>query len=320
VRAVTARGGWIWGLSGLATAAVLAVPAVRLLGHPGLRGDPAIPSATLTRTVTVSQPITSLNVQSPGEPVRVVAGSGPDVRVTEVFSYARPDGPPKVQDSVAGGHLSLAAPACVTADCGVSFTVTVPAAVFATVTSNGGPVTVSGVAGADVDSGGAPVTLRNIHGPLTVATDGGGLGLNGQTGEIHADTGGGPMAAARIDGQTTISTDGGALSVTGLTGLLEADSGGGPAYLFDVTAQTATVTTGGGAGRLQFDAAPGSVVLSTDGGPAQLDVPRGPYALTSDSDGGPVAVTIATSPSASRTLAVTSGGGLLQVDHASGTR
>jgi hypothetical protein len=98
------------------------------------------------------------------------------------------------------------------------------------------------------------------------------------------------------------------------------DDQGGPAYLFDVTARTATVTTGGGAGRLQFDAAPGSVVLSTDGGPAQLDVPRGPYALTSDSDGGPVTVTIATSPSASRTLAVTSGGGLLQVDHATGTQ
>jgi hypothetical protein len=128
------------------------------------------------------------------------------------------------------------------------------------------------------------------------------------------------MAAARIDGQTTISTDGGALSVTGLTGALEADSGGGPAYLFDVTAQTATVTTGGGAGRLQFGTAPGSVVLSTDGGPGQLDVPGGPYALTSDSDGGPETVTVATSPSASRTLAVTSGGGLLQVDHATGTR
>jgi hypothetical protein len=88
VRAVTARGGWLWGLSGLATAAVLAVPTVRLLAHPGLRGDPAIPSATLTRTVTLSQPITSLSVQSPGEPVRVAAGSGPDVRVTEVLSYA----------------------------------------------------------------------------------------------------------------------------------------------------------------------------------------------------------------------------------------
>jgi hypothetical protein len=320
VRAVTARGGWLWGLAGLATAAMLAVPSVRLLAHPGLRGDPAIASAVLTRTDMVSQPITSLNVQSTGEPVRVRAGSGPGVRITEVSSYAKPDGPPKVQDSVIDGHLSLAAPACVSADCGVSFDVTVPAAVFATVTSSGGPVTVSGVAGADVDSGGAPVTLRGLHGPLTVATDGGGLRLNDQTGEVHADTGGGPMTATGIDGQTTISTDGGALSVTGLTGPLEADSGGGPAYLFGVTAQTATVTTGGGAGRLQFDAAPGSVVLSTDGGPAQLDVPRGPYALTSDSDGGPVTVTIATSPSASRTLAVTSGGGLLQVDDATGTR
>ena len=314
---MTARGGWLWGLSGLATAAVLAVPAVRLVAHPGLRHDPAIPSATLTRTVTVSQqPITSLNVQSAGEPVRVVAGSGPDVRVTEVISYSKPDGPPTVRDSVAGGHLSLAVPDCMARDCGVSFDVTVPAAVSATVTSSGGSVTVAGVAGVDVDSGGAPAIVRSIHGPVTVATDGGTLWMNDLTGGLHADTGGGPITATGIDGPATISSDGGALSVTGLTGTLDADSGGGPAYLFDVTDRTATLTTGGGPGRLQFDAPPSAVVLSTDGGPAQLDVPGGPYALTSDSDGGPVAVTVATSPSVSRTLAVASGGGPLQVDHA----
>jgi hypothetical protein len=318
MRAVTARGGWIWGLSGLATAAVLAFPAVRLVAHPGLRGDPAIPSATVTRSFITSQSITSLNVQSAGEPVRVVAGSGPDVRVTEQISYAQSDGPPTVRDSVAGGHLTLAVPDCMSRDCAVSFNVTVPAAVAATVTSNGGQVTVAGVAGATVDSGGGPATVRDIHGPVTVATDGGSLWMNDLAGGLHADTGGGPLTATGIDGAATVATDGGSLSMTGLTGSLEADSGGGPAYLFRVSAQTATVTTGGGAGRLQFGTAPSSVVLSTDGGPAQLDVPRGPYALTSDSDGGPVAVTIATSPSASRVLAVTSGGGTLQVDHATG--
>jgi hypothetical protein len=301
VRAVTARGRWVWGLSGVATAAVLAVPAVRLLGHPGLGGEHVMPSASLTRTITVSQRITSLNVQTQGEPVQVQAGSGPDVRITELISYTKPAGPPPVQVSAAGGHLSLADPACAASDCGVIFHVTVPSTVLASVASSGGLVTVSGVAGADVESGGAPVTLARIHGPLTVATDGGGLWLKGLAGSLHADTGGGPMIADGIDGQVTISTE------------------GGPAYLSDVSARTATVTTGGGPGRVQFAAAPGSVVLSTDGGPAQLDVPGGPYALTSDSDGGPQAVSIATSPSASRTLAVASGGGMLRVDHATGT-
>jgi hypothetical protein len=309
-----ARGRLVWGLSGLATAAVLAVPGARLLTHPGADVQHATPANAVTRTVSVSQSITSLDVQSQDGPVRVQAGSGPGVHITELISYDKSAGPPpRVQDSVSGGRLTVADPVCATSDCGVSFMVTVPSTVFTTVTSNGAPVAISGAAGANVDSGGAPVTLASLTGPLTVTTDGGSLDLTSLTGSLHADTGGGPLSATWIDGAATVSTDGGGLTVNGLTGPLQADSGGGPVMVTGIRAQTATITTAGGSARVVFHAAPQLVDLSTDGGPASLDVPTGPYALNADSDGGPESVRIATDPSAARSLTVTSGGGPLVI-------
>jgi hypothetical protein len=324
VRAVTAPGRWLWGLSGLATAALLAVPGVRLITHAGLGSQPMTPAHTISRTVSVTQPITSLNVQSQAGAVLLHAGSGRTVQVTEYISYDKSAGPPPaVQDSVSGRRLTLADPDCgYGGNCSVTFAVTVPATskVSATVTSNGDPVSISGVAGATVDSGGAPVVLEHITGPATVGTDGGSLDLTGLTGALHADTGGGPLSARRVDGPATVSTDGGALSVYGLTGAVQADSGGGPVTMQAVSAQTATVITGGGSGQLVFATVPGMVTLSTDGGPASLDVPGGPYALNTDSDGGPEAVSISSDPSAPRSLTVTSGGGQLSISRGTGGR
>jgi hypothetical protein len=56
------------------------------------------------------------------------------------------------------------------------------------------------------------------------------------------------------------------------------------------------------------------VRLYTDGGPATLRVPGGPYALTADSDGGPELIGIATDPAARPSIAISSGGGPLQLE------
>jgi hypothetical protein len=318
MRAVTARGRWIWAASGLATAAVLAVPGARLLSHPGVTYRHLTPPLTITRTTSVTQAITSLNVQSQGGAVLVHAGSGHAVQITESISYSKSAAPPPlVRDVVSGGRLTLSDPSCTDSSaCGVAFAVTVPATVSATVTSSGAAVSISGLAGANVDSGGGPVTIKHLTGPGTVGTDGGALDLDGLTGALHADTGGGPLSARDVDGPATIATDGGSLELNGLTGALQADSGGGPVTAQNVSAPAATVTTGGGSAGLVFAAAPRSVTLFTDGGPAVLDVPGGPYALTTGGDGGPVSVRIATSPSATRSLNVSSGGGSLAIDPA----
>jgi hypothetical protein len=352
MRTVATPGRWIWGLSGLITLAALIVPGIALITSAG-QAESAQPQSTAIRTVTVTQPVTSLTVQSYGAPVDVTAGPVGYVRITETLMYdsqagsvtvsavptpasaspagaqpspagasaspagaqpspagasaspagaqpspagaqpspagaqPSPGGPlsgaPAVEQSVSDGRLSLADPACESSDCSVSFAVIVPPGVTATVSTEGGPITVSGIAGVNLDSGGGPVSATNIRGPLTVVTGGGPLTLNGLTGSLRADTGGGPLSA------------------------------------WNIASATATMSTGGGDASAAFSAAPDSVTLSTDGGPARLAVPGGPYALNATSDGGgPQSVGIATDPAAHRSITVTSGGGSLEIEPAAG--
>ena len=95
MRTVTAHGRWIWGLSGLATAAVLAVPGARLLTHPGADAQHVTPANTATRTISLAQPITSLDVQSQDGSVRVQAGPGRGVHIIELISYDKSVSPPR---------------------------------------------------------------------------------------------------------------------------------------------------------------------------------------------------------------------------------
>jgi hypothetical protein len=300
MRAVATPGRWIWALSGLITTVALVAPGIKLI-HKAGQVDNAQPQSTVTQTVTVPRPVTSLTVQSYGAPVQVPAAPVSYVRITETFTYdsqagpvsaspagaqSAPGGPlsgaPAVEQSVSDGRLSLADPACETSDCSVSFAVTVPPDVTATVATEGGPVTVSGIAGANLDSGNGPVSATNISGPLTVITGGGSLTLDGLAGPLSADTGGGPLSAR------------------------------------DIASTTATVITGGGDALVAFAAAPDSVTMSTDGGQARLVVPGGPYKLNATSDGGgPQSVGIATDPAAHRSITVITGGGPLVIEPAS---
>jgi hypothetical protein len=274
-------GRWVWGLSGLVTAAVLGVPLAHLITGVGdTQNADAQPQHVVTRTETVPQPVTSLVVDSYGGQVQVTSGPVSRAQVTETIMYDSGNRPPAVMQSVSGGRLVLSDPACDDSGCTVDFSATVPPGATATVSTGGGPATVSGTAGANVDSGGGPARATQIGGPLTVVTGGGSLVLRAVAGPLHADTGGGTLA-----GQ-------------------------------DVAAPTATITTGGGDAKVAFSAAPRSVKLSTDGGTAVLAVPGGPYAVTADSGGGPELLGIATDPAARPTLTVSSGGGPLRIEPA----
>jgi hypothetical protein len=284
MRAVAGQGRWIWGLSGLITAAAIAVPGARLIASPGNPANAyARPQHVVTRTETVPQPVTSLVVQSYGGQVQVTSGQVNHVQVTETIGYDQGiDSPPVVTQSVSGGRLSLFDPACSNSPCTVDFDVTVPADVTVTVSTGGGPVAVSGIAGAVLDSGGGPVRATLIGGPVTVNTGGGPLVLRGLSGPLRAET------------------DGGTLLAQGLA------------------AATATITTGGGSAMVSFVTAPEKVSVSTEGGPAVLAVPGGPYNLTADSGGGPQSVRIATDPKALPSITINSGGGPLQVEPSGG--
>jgi hypothetical protein len=280
MRAVAGQGRGIWGVSGLVTAAALAIPGARLITSPGTNGDNvyAHPQHVVTRTETVPQPVTSLVVQSNGGQVQVTSARVDHVHVTETISYNQGTSPPVVTQSVSGGRLSLSDPACSNSGCTVDFDVTVPADVTVTASSGGGQVTVSGTAGANLASSGGPVRATLIRGPLTVNTGGGSLDVRELSGPLRAETEGGSLVAQ------------------------------------DLAAATATITTGGGSAMVSFAAVPENVSVSTEGGPVVLAVPGGPYRLNADSEGGPQSVGIATDPTAQPSITVNSGGGSLRVE------
>ena len=279
---------WVWAVSGLVTAAVLVLPGAHfigalLTGPLRVQGGGVVPQSTLTRTLTVAQPVTSLTVQSYGGPVLVTTGSVRRVQVSERITYdPQAGGAPAVTESVSGGRLFLADPDCLEpgpngVGCTVSFVLTVPPGLSVTAVTDSGPLTVTGTAGANLDSGGGPVRATGITGPLTVSTANGPLLVQGLTGPLRADTGGGPLVAQGLDAATVV------------------------------------VTTDGGSARIGFAVAPESVSVSTASGPAVLTVPGGPYALTADSGGGPESVSIATTPTAPRSITVSTNGGPLQI-------
>jgi hypothetical protein len=284
-------GRWIWALSGLVTAVVIAIPIARAIttaGDPAPEMVYAQPAPASVRTIVVTQPVTSVTILSYGAPVQVATGSVSHVQVTETAGAMSVKGqgasPVPVTQTWSGGHLLLADPACSPAgvgDCAVTFALTVPPGVAVTAVTDGGPITVSGVAGANLDSGGGLVRATKIDGPLTVRTEGGALLIDGLTGALNVDTGNAPLIAQGVD------------------------------------AATATVSTDGGNARITFTAPPDSATVSTDGGTAFLTVPGGPYALTADSDGGPETVRIATNPAATRSLTVTTAGAPLRIAPAS---
>jgi hypothetical protein len=205
MRAIATPSRLVWGLSGLVTAVTFAVLGTHLITHAGTPGPPT--QDVVTRTVTVSDPVTSVTVDSSGDPVRVVAGSVRRVQIAETFMYNQQDGPPEVAQQTSHGRLTLTDPCAgllrvrgelANYDCTASFAVTVPPGVTVTVASEGGDVTVSGVAGANIDSVGGSVDATAIDGPFTVSTGGGPLLLDGLTGALRADTGGGNLFAPAV--------------------------------------------------------------------------------------------------------------------------
>ena len=130
-------GRWVWGLSGLVTAAVLGVPLAHLITGVG-DSQGAWPQHVVTRTETVPQPVTSLVVDSYGGQVQVAAGQVSRVQVTETVMYDSGNTPPAVMQPVSGGRLVLSDPVCGNSDCTVDLSVTVPPGVTVTVSTGGG--------------------------------------------------------------------------------------------------------------------------------------------------------------------------------------
>jgi DUF4097 and DUF4098 domain-containing protein YvlB len=330
------RGRWIWTVAGLATVALLAWPVVGLIARAGNGGQGEFVTATpmLTRTVTVTQPVTSLSVESYGAPIQVTAGPVHHITVTEAISYPGPGQAPTVTAAVSDRRLTLDAPACATSGCSVGFTVTVPPGVAVTAESDNGGIAVAGVAGANLDSGGGPVQASHIVGPLSISSEDGGItvsdvsapsGTNLDSGGgpvqanhidgpltissedggitvsdvtapvVNLDSGGGPVQVGRVDGPLTVTSEDGGVTVNGLTGDLDADTGGGP-IAGDLSSGRASVLTEDGSVALTFSSAPGYVFVDTGGGPAQLTFNQPPAAVMLSTENGSASVSVPGGP------------------------
>ena len=312
------RGRWIWVVSAVATAAaVIAMAAtaihVRKVVHFGVSiGGKAPWTSTYTKTVTVRQPATTIDVHDYGGPVMVSAGAQGGIQVTEIMSYDKSR--PPVQQSVANGQLTLADPACNGGPCSVAFHVMVPAGTSARLESDGGPIMVAGLtARVDADSGGGPLTARGVSAPLTARSGGGAITITGPAGPVDADSGGGPLIARSVSGGLTAETGGGGLNVVNESGPLAADTGGGPADATGIAGTDVTVSTAGGGATLALIAVPHRVQADSGGGPLTLQVPGGSYAVSADSGGGPQDIGIATDPASPDKISLSSGGGGISV-------
>ena len=323
----TARGRWIWAVSGLVTIAALSVPVAVIVTRAPDHGQGPPESAVPSRTVTVASTVTSLNVASYGSPIRVTTGPVRHVTVGESINYDPGNGAaPAVTDQVSGGRLTLAAPACATSDCSVAFTVTVPSGVAVTADSDGGNITVTDAAGASLDSGGGNVQASHINGPVYISAQGGGITVSGVTSltGTSLDSGGGPIDASQINGPLTASGEGGSVTAANIsspTGT-NLDSGGGPINAtgidgpLTVTAEGGSVTLNGLTGDLQADTGGGpfsgesvaaaKVSIIAEGGSAGLTFSTAPANVFVGTGGGPATLTFDRAPT---TVTVNTEGG-----------
>lgn len=215
-----------------------------------------------------------------------------------------------------GGDVTVSRAAAAVLDSGGGSVTATGIAGDLAVQANGGPVSVSGAGAADLNSGGGPVTAADISGPLRVTAEGGSITVT-HAPSADLDSGGGPVTVASVHGPLHVQADGNDVQADDVTGALSVDTGGGRLTAARLTSATATVTCEGGDAVLGFLSPPENVQVQTGGGMATLSLPGGPYAVSANSGSeGPESVTVATSPSASRTVNVSTEGGPIQISPA----
>jgi hypothetical protein len=305
---------WVWGVSGVATMVVLAIPGTRIFTHGNLgTTNHGTNGVAASATATLPSLSGGFVAETCGAFVQVTAQPVHQIQVTEIGNYPPGQGiKPSVSWSLSGKQVILGDQGCNAAFNPVNYSVIVPDGTAVIADSAGGNVTISGTAQTDVDSGSGFVTVRDIAGPLTVDSQGGNVTVDGAV-ATTVDSGSGFVDATGIRGSLTVDSQGGNVNVTGLTGPLNANTGSGFLEADDLNTAYASVTTGGGNARMVFATPPQTVSLSTDSGFADLNVPGGAYALTASTDSGSESVQIATNPQASRSITVSTGGGNLLV-------
>lgn len=99
----------------------------------------------------------------------------------------------------------------------VTYDVTVPAGVRASLTTVSGTIDVSGVRGGlETDAVSGNVTVRDVAGAIEVDGVSSGVSITNASGDVHAETVSGRMALTNISGPVTVETVSGGITLTGI--------------------------------------------------------------------------------------------------------
>lgn len=131
----------------------------------------------------------------------------------------------------------------------------------------------------------------------SVSTDGGNAAVAGTTGTVSLDTGGGNLAAGNVSGPVTLSTDGGNIQATAIRSAdVTASSGGGNIEIhFTAVPRDVNINTAGGdiTVIVPYESTGYHVTAHTDGGATTESVynnSHSKYEITATSGGGNILI------------------------------
>jgi len=208
---------------------------------------PVMLQAKITRTVEKSftvQPGGHLKVETSGGDIKVLSGTGSDVRVTatesiDANSEAKADELLKdldlrieqQGDGVAatakyekhgGWHFGSWPPVS------VSFTVVVPTRYNVELKTSGGDISLASIEGrAHLRTSGGNLQIERVDGEVDGSTSGGDISLREGTAKVELTTSGGNIHVDRAGGEAELSTSGGDVVIKSVQGRLNASTSGG---------------------------------------------------------------------------------------------
>ena len=213
-----------------------------------LLAAPAVLQADIKRTVEKTftvQPGGNLKVQTSGGDIKVLTGTGNEVRVTALEQIhadseskadellkdlaltmeqdgANVTATAKYNKSGVGWHWGSWPPVT------VSFTIVVPARFNVDLSTSGGNVALESISGhARLRTSGGDLKIDRVDGEVDGSTSGGNVNLHEGTANVKLSTSGGDINVDKAGGEAELSTSGGNISIKSVLGRLNASTSGG---------------------------------------------------------------------------------------------
>jgi hypothetical protein len=235
--------------------------------------------------------ITEIRLDGGSGSLTVQPGEGQQVHVHRTVRYGGDK--PGATDH-ADGSVLLVKTGC-GMNCGVDYTITMPAGVRVNGHNGSGDINLRGVSTVSLDVGSGNVVVHEATGAVVARTGSGDVELTDVKADVTARTGSGNVKLARITGTVVTSTSSGDLVASDLTGP-------------QITART-------GSGNVTLSlGVPQGVFAETGSGDVNVKVPTGSYKVTTRTGSGDTSVRIPTDPNGTYLLDLHTGSGNITVD------